>query len=237
MGVGAASGAVAGAVGWVVPTLLPAGGPWGSGGIGALSGLLSSAAGQVVANLLTPCTPWHSGLGWAIATGVVTGGIAGGVGWLTLAIWGHPSARAANVTLDDFVQHAFGGDWEQYSLFLIKLRAGLPRQTSVAVRGSAVTGHNWLTGRAFDALGPGTSDIDLVLVGDEIMQQWNRFKIPGMYTASLGDTTPYVAPGLNPLRLELQAIAGRPVNIQAASQAYIKVRLWLQRTSYLWLVK
>ncbi len=41
-----------------------------------LSGALASGAGQVTVNLLTPCTPWHSGLGWAMVTGGVTGGIS-----------------------------------------------------------------------------------------------------------------------------------------------------------------
>jgi RHS repeat-associated protein len=41
LGIGAAGGAVAGAVGWLVPTLLPASGLWGSVGIGALTQTLA----------------------------------------------------------------------------------------------------------------------------------------------------------------------------------------------------
>jgi len=81
VGIGAASGAVAGAVGWWVPTLLPTSGFWGSVGVGALSGALSGGAGQVTANLLNPCVPWYHDLGWALATGGVFGGVAGGVGY------------------------------------------------------------------------------------------------------------------------------------------------------------
>ena len=81
VGIGFVSGAVAGAVGWAVPGLLPTSGFWGSVGAGALSGSLSGGAGQVTANLLNPCVEWHHGLGWALAAGGVTGGIAGGVGY------------------------------------------------------------------------------------------------------------------------------------------------------------
>ncbi|MDH7475713.1 MAG: RHS repeat-associated core domain-containing protein [Anaerolineae bacterium] len=157
---------------------------------------------------------------------------------LSLAIWGHPNARAADVTLEGFVERAFNGDWELYYRFIRELEGGLPEGTSVVARGSSVTGYKWTTGEPFDRLGPGTSDIDLVLIGERAMKEWlpSEFKIPGVYTANLGDATPHVAPGLNPLRLELQAIVGRPVNIQAASRAYMDVRHFIQGKPYLPLI-
>jgi RHS repeat-associated protein len=164
-------------------------------------------------------------------------GYAIGRAWRRLypAIWGHPNARAADVTLEGFVERAFNGDWELYYRFIGELEEELPEGTSVVVRGSSVTGYKWTTGKPFDWLGPGTSDIDLVLIGERAMKEWlpSEFKIPGLYTANLGDATPHVAPRLNPLRLRLQAMVGRPINIQAASRAYMDVRHFIQGRPYL----
>ena len=46
------------------------------------------------------------------------------------------------------------------------------------LRGSAVTGTRWRDGAPFDADGPGTSDLDLTLVGDEVI---GLFKITGFF--------------------------------------------------------
>jgi len=56
--------------------------------IGAPSGAAASGAGQVTANLLNPCVAGYHNLGWALATGGISGGLAGGAGygirqWLT----------------------------------------------------------------------------------------------------------------------------------------------------------
>lgn len=150
-------------------------------------------------------------------------------------IVGHPNARNAIVTLDGFVSRAFNGDWGRYNQFLRTLEDGLPDGTSVVVRGSSTTGYKWVTGRPFDGLGPGTSDLDLVLIGRNALKRWHpsEFKIPGLYTTNLGNVTPDVAPSLNPLRLQLQTIAGREVNIQAASRAYMNTRHFIQSSPYL----
>ena len=62
---------------------------------------------------------------------------------------------------------AFGGDQERFDEFCRMIREEIPEGTSVVLRGSAVTGQRWKDGAPFDADGPGTSDLDLTLVGDE----------------------------------------------------------------------
>ncbi len=81
VGVGAFSGGVAGAVGWLVPTLLPAATSfWGAVGIGALSGSAAGGAGQITTNLLMG-KPWYQGVPQAMVTGGFIGGVAGGAGY------------------------------------------------------------------------------------------------------------------------------------------------------------
>ncbi|MBC7910237.1 MAG: hypothetical protein H7Y30_07040, partial [Pyrinomonadaceae bacterium] len=43
-------------------------------------------------------------------------------------------------------------------------------------------------------------------------------------TKPLGDKAPTIAPALNPLRLRLQRMVGRPVNIQATSNMILFAR-------------
>lgn len=114
---------------------------------------------------------------------------------------------------------AFDGDVLRYREFCAKLKAGLPEGTGVALRGSVVTNKRWEDGKPFDAEGRGSSDLDVTLIGDKVMEYWNEnaFYIPGLHTKPLCDHDPQIAPALNPLRDELQKIAGRPVNFQATS--------------------
>ena len=115
------------------------------------------------------------------------------------------------------IQLAFGGDPQKFNEFCNVLRAALPKNTGAVLRGSAVTGERWDDGAPFDADGPRTSDLDLTLVGDEVIGLFNSdgFYIPLIHTKPLGDKDPGIAPGLEPLREKLQAMVGRPVNIQA----------------------
>ena len=115
------------------------------------------------------------------------------------------------------IQLAFGGDPQKFNEFCDVLRAALPKNTGAVLRGSAVTGERWDDGAPFDADGPRTSDLDLTLVGDEVIGLFNSdgFYIPLIHTKPLGDKDPGIAPGLEPLRKKLQAMVGRPVNIQA----------------------
>jgi hypothetical protein len=117
------------------------------------------------------------------------------------------------------VRLAFDGDALKYREFCAKLKAGLPDGTGVALRGSVVTNKRWEDGKPFDAGGRGTSDLDVTLIGDKVMEFWNEdaFYIPGLHTKPLCDKEPLIAPALNPLREELQKIAARPVNFQATS--------------------
>ena len=121
---------------------------------------------------------------------------------------------------------AFDGDALKYREFLAKLKAGLPEGTGVALRGSVVTNKRWENGKPFDSAGRGTSDLDVTLVGDKVMEFWNAdaFYIPTLHTKPLCDEDPAVAPALNPLREELQKLAGRPVAFQATSNLILYAR-------------
>lgn len=114
---------------------------------------------------------------------------------------------------------AFDGDALRYREFCAKLKAGLPEGTGVALRGSVITNKRWEDGKPFDAEGRGSSDLDVTLIGDKVMEYWNEnaFYIPGLHTKPLCDQDPQIAPDLNPLRDELQKLAARPVNFQATS--------------------
>ena len=121
---------------------------------------------------------------------------------------------------------AFDGDALRYREFLAKLKAGLPEGTGIALRGSVVTNKRWADGKPFDTEGRGTSDLDVTLVGNKVMEFWNEaaFYIPLLHTKPLCDEDPEIAPALNPLREELQKLAGRPVNFQATSNLILYAR-------------
>jgi hypothetical protein len=116
------------------------------------------------------------------------------------------------------VRLAFGGDWQRFELFVQTVKEALP-DVAVLLRGSAVIGVRWEDGAPFDADGPGTSDLDLTLVGGDMLKLWSddAFYIPKLHTAPLNDDTPGSCPSLVPLRRALCRIAGRPVNIQATA--------------------
>jgi hypothetical protein len=124
------------------------------------------------------------------------------------------------------IRLGFDGDQSRLARFCELLRAGLPRGTGVALRGSVVTDSRWEDGTPFDAKGPRTSDLDVTLVGRDVMEYWHEdaYYIPGLHTKPLGDKDPDIAPGLNPLRLELQHLVRRPVNIQATSDLILFAR-------------
>lgn len=124
------------------------------------------------------------------------------------------------------IRLGFGGDRRRFEAFREKMRAGLPKGTGVVLRGSVVTAERWEDGAPFDADGEGTSDLDVTLVGDEVMECWKKddFYIPSFHTKPLGDKDPGIAPAMNPLREELQRMAGRPVNFQATSNLILFAR-------------
>ena len=117
------------------------------------------------------------------------------------------------------VQLGFGGDRDRFEMFTAALREALPDDVTVVLRGSVVIGVRWEDGAPFDADGPGTSDLDLTLVGGDMLKLWSEdaFYIPKLHTAPLNNDTPQSCPSLVPLRRALCRIAGRDVNIQATS--------------------
>ncbi len=124
------------------------------------------------------------------------------------------------------IRLAFDGDALRYREFCAKLKAGLPEGTGVALRGSVVTNKRWEDGKPFDAEGRGSSDLDVTLVGNKVMEFWNEdaFYIPGLHTKPLCDEDSGIAPALNPLREELQKLAERPVNFQATANLILYAR-------------
>lgn len=124
------------------------------------------------------------------------------------------------------IQLAFDGDQERFDHFVDALRQALPPDVTVVLRGSAVIGVRWEDGAPFDADGPGTSDLDLTLVGGDMLKLWdeNAFYIPKLHTAPLNDDTLDSCPSLAPLRRALCRISRRAVNIQATASIVQYVR-------------
>lgn len=136
------------------------------------------------------------------------------------------------------IKLAFGGDPRRFEEFCEVVRAGIPPETSVVLRGSSVTGVRYDDGAPFDADGPGTSDLDLTLVGVEVLGHYilDGFYIPGIHTKPLSDKDPDIAPALVPLRDKLVAMVKRPVNIQATRDFVMQLRGDLMGQPYLTLL-
>jgi hypothetical protein len=134
---------------------------------------------------------------------------------------------------------AFGGDEGRYEEFCDLLRRVLPKDTEVVLRGSAITGVRWKDGAPFDSDGPGTSDLDLTLVGDKIHEAYilDGYYIPGLHSKPLSDKDPDIAPDLIPLRERLQQLVGRPVNIQATTDLVMYVRENFMGQPYLTMIE
>jgi hypothetical protein len=140
-----------------------------------------------------------------------------------------PALLAAAVT------RAFDGDLERFGRFMSALQGGVPPGTRLILRGSAVQGESYRTGEPFDARGPGTSDLDVVLLGEEAMAAWEpeAFYLPGVNTQPLDDRAPDLAdPRLERARRLAQDAAGRPVSLQAMARWFLDLRSGLQGTPY-----
>jgi hypothetical protein len=137
------------------------------------------------------------------------------------------------------IRLAFGGSPERFEEFCSAVRRDIPDGTAVVLRGSAVTGQRWKDGAPFDADGPGTSDLDLTLVGDEAVALFKLtgFFVPGVHSRPVSEDDPDIAPSLIPLRETLMAMTGRPVNIQASRDVVIQFRGGLLDQPYLTLVE
>lgn len=122
-----------------------------------------------------------------------------------------PEQMRANV-----VRLAFAGDEARFEEFCRITREAVPEANAGVLRGSAITGFRWKDGAEFDADGPGTSDLDLTLVGAEVLRYYSidGYWIPGIHSRPLSEKDPDIAPDLLPLRERLMAMVHRPVNIQ-----------------------
>jgi hypothetical protein len=107
------------------------------------------------------------------------------------------------------------------------------------LRGSAITGCRWRDGAAIDADGPGTSDLDVTLVGAAAIGLFTvtGFFVPGVHSRPVSKDDPDIAPSLIPLRETLMAMTGRPVNIQASRDVVIQFRGDLLGQPYLVLIE
>ena len=136
------------------------------------------------------------------------------------------------------IRLAFGGEEARFQEFCEVVRQSIPEETCVVLRGSAVTGQRWKDGTPFDGDGPGTSDLDLTLVGVEILGEYilDGFYVPGIHTKPLSDKDPDIAPNLVPLREKLVGMVKRPVNIQATRDFVMQLRGDLMGQPYLTLI-
>jgi hypothetical protein len=134
---------------------------------------------------------------------------------------------------------AFGGRRDLYDAFCKAIEEVVPPDTTVVLRGSCVTGTRWKDGAPFDADGPGTSDMDLTLVGSTVIHFFNAtgFVVPGVHSRPMGEDDPDIAPGLLLLQKKLMAIVKRPVNIQASREIVLQLRGGLLDQPYLTLLK
>ena len=154
-----------------------------------------------------------------------------------------PTSSADELTMEEkrenVIRLAFDGDRRKYGEFVRIIRDAIPPDTGVILRGSAVTGCRWKDGAPFDAEGPGTSDLDLTLVGgDEVMALFKLtgFFVPGVHSRPLSEEDPDIAPALVPLRERLMSMVHRPVNIQGSRDAVIYLRGELMGQPYLVLI-
>lgn len=137
------------------------------------------------------------------------------------------------------VRLVFGGDVAKFNQFVTVVRDAIPVGVGAVLRGSAVTGMRWKDGASFDADGPGTSDMDLTLVGGEALKLFrlDGFFVPGLHSRPLSDDEdPAIAPELVSLRQKLINMVNRPVNIQATGNLVMFLRGDLLGQPYLTLV-
>ena len=134
---------------------------------------------------------------------------------------------------------AFHGDPARLDEFCRIVKESIPHGTGVVLRGSAVTGKRWSDGAPFDADGPGTSDLDLTLVGDDVVKLFKvtGFFVPGVHSRPLSDEDPDIAPELVPLRKKLVEMTGRPVNIQGTRDWVMYFRGEMLGQPYLTLIE
>jgi hypothetical protein len=171
--------------------------------------------------------------------------------------WAHGAFFEANIPMTDYtdeqkqgglteeekranvVRLAFGGRADDFAEFCRAIEEVAPPGTTVVLRGSAVTGRRWKDDAEFDADGPGTSDLDLTLVGHKALEFFKvtGFFVPGVHSRPMGEDDPDIAPALVPLREKLMAMVNRPVNIQASRDIVLQFRGDLLDQPYLVLLE
>ena len=140
---------------------------------------------------------------------------------------------------DNVIRLVFAGDVDRFRAFCETVRDAIPPGVGAVLRGSAVTGVRWRDGAAFDADGPGTSDMDLTLVGGDALALFRLrgFYVPGLHSRPLSDEEdPDIAPELVSFRQKLIMMVGRPVNIQATGDLMMFLRGDLLGQPYLTIV-
>lgn len=147
------------------------------------------------------------------------------------------AAEEQRVIRDRVMRLAFGGDPRRFDEFVRVIAAATPDGVEVILRGSAVTGHKWMSSEPFDADGPGTSDLDVTFVGGGMVTLFREFHIPGIHSVPLSEAHPFASPPLGTLRKELCAMAGRPVNLQATTSLVQFIRDVVMDQPYLVLLK
>lgn len=147
---------------------------------------------------------------------------------VAVPVTGSPSMLAGAIA------RGFGGDPAGLAQFIARLRTGLPPTTTIALRGSAVVGHRHGEGVPFDADGPGTSDLDVVAVGESAVELWvpEARLLGGINTLPLSDEATWVAPALDDARRQAQAVVHRPLSIQAMAGWFLDLRAVVQRQPY-----
>jgi hypothetical protein len=126
----------------------------------------------------------------------------------------------------NLIRLVFSGQVDRYEAFCRVLNDRIPPGTKVVLRGSGVTGYRWRDQAPFDADGPGTSDLDVTMVGERAVGLFKitGFFIPGVHSRPVSEDDPDIAPGLIELRERLMDLVGRPVNIQASREIVMQVR-------------
>src|SRR3954470_23191582 len=74
---------------------------------------------------------------------------------------------------ENVIALAFGGRRDLYDAFVKAIEEVVPADTTVVLRGSAVTGRRWTDNAPLDAAGPGTSHLDLTLGGSTVIPFFN----------------------------------------------------------------
>ena len=117
---------------------------------------------------------------------------------------------------NNVIRLAFDGDESRFQKFCEIVREAVPEANCAVLRGSAVTGSRWRDGAPFDSDGTGTSDLDLTLIGSDVLRYYsvNGYWVPGIHSRPLSDKDSDIAPELVPLRERLMEMVRRPVNIQ-----------------------